>query len=150
MRYFPAPLDRAASDALADRIEARFQEQGFGLWALEVAAPGPASPGEFIGFTGLNPMPEGVPGAGGMEVGWRLARHAWHQGCATEAAVAAVGVAFQGAGLAEVWSMTAAANEPSQAVMRRLGMTPHARFGHPAIRAGHPLRPHVAYRLGRS
>ncbi len=169
MRYFPAPLDRAASDALADRIEERFREQGFGLWALEVAAPGPASTelastelattelattelastGEFIGFTGLNPMPDGVPGAGGMEVGWRLARHAWHQGYATEAAVAAVGVAFQGAGLAEVWSMTAAANEPSQAVMRRLGMTQHARFDHPAIQAGHPLRPHVAYRLTR-
>ena len=43
MRYFPAPLDRAASDALADRIEERFREQGFGLWALEVAAPGLAS-----------------------------------------------------------------------------------------------------------
>ena len=94
-------------------------------------------------------MPDGVPGAGGMEVGWRLARHAWHQGYATEAAVATVGVAFQGAGLAEVWSMTAAANEPSQAVMRRLGMTQHARFDHPAIEAGHPLRPHVAYRLTR-
>ena len=180
MRYFPALLDRAASDALADRIEERFREQGFGLWALEVAAPGLAgtelagtelagtelagtelagtelagtelaSTGEFIGFTGLNPMPDGVPGAGGMEVGWRLARHAWHQGYATEAAVAAVGVAFQGAGLAEVWSMTAAVNEPSQAVMRRLGMAQHARFDHPAIEAGHPLRPHVAYRLERS
>ena len=40
MRYFPAPLGRAASDTLVDRIEERFREQGFGLWALEVAAPG--------------------------------------------------------------------------------------------------------------
>ena len=127
MRYFPAPLDRAASDALVDRIEDLFRRQGFGLWALEVARTG-----EFIGFTGLNRMPAGVPGAGGMEVGWRLARHAWHQGYATEAAAAAAGVAFQGAGLAEIWSMTAAANQPSQAVMRRLGMTQHARFDHPA------------------
>jgi RimJ/RimL family protein N-acetyltransferase len=43
-----------------------------------------------------------------------------------------------------------AASEPSQAVMRRLGMTLHARFDHPAVEAGHPLRPHVAYRLVRS
>jgi RimJ/RimL family protein N-acetyltransferase len=185
MRYFPAPLDRAASDALVDRIEDLFGRQGFGLWALEVAGPEPASTepagtepagtepagtepagtepagtepagtepagtGEFIGFTGLNPMPPGVPGAGGLEVGWRLARHAWHHGYATEAAVAAVGVAFEGAGVAEIWSMTAAANVPSQAVMRRLGMTLHTRFDHPAIEAGHPLRPHVAYRLARS
>jgi RimJ/RimL family protein N-acetyltransferase len=150
MRYFPAPLDRTASDALVDRIEDLFGRQGFGLWALEVASTEPASTGEFIGFTGLNPMPPGVPGAGGLEVGWRLARHAWHHGYATEAAVAAAGVAFEAAGVAEIWSMTAAANAPSQAVMRRLGMTLHSRFDHPAIEAGHPLRPHVAYRLARS
>ncbi|HEV3293013.1 MAG TPA: GNAT family N-acetyltransferase [Streptosporangiaceae bacterium] len=144
MRYFPAALDRAASDGYIDRIEALFQRQGFGLWALEEAATG-----RFLGFTGLNPMPPGVPGAGGMEVGWRLAAHAWHQGFATEAATAAVGVGFGGAALAEIWSMTAVSNEPSQAVMRRLGMTPQAYFDHPRIEPGHPLRPHVAYRLGR-
>ncbi len=126
MRYFPAPLDRAASDAMVDRIEDLFRRQGFGLWALETASTADAAPelastelastelastelantglastglastGEFIGFTGLNPMPDGVPGAGGMEVGWRLARHAWHQGYATEAAAASASVAFQG------------------------------------------------------
>jgi len=144
MRYLLAPLDRTASDEYLDRIEALFQRQGFGLWALEEAATG-----RFLGFTGLNPMPPGVPGAGGMEVGWRLAQHAWHQGFATEAAAATVGVGFHGAGLAEIWSMTSVHNEPSQAVMRRLGMTPYARFDHPRIERGHPLRPHVLYRLGR-
>jgi RimJ/RimL family protein N-acetyltransferase len=144
MRYFPETLDREASDAFVDRIEARFNEQGFGLWALELAATG-----EFIGYTGLNPMPDGVPGAGGMEVGWRLARHAWHHGYATEAARAAVAVAFDGAGLPEIWSMTAVLNEPSQAVMRRIGMTEVARFDHPRIPAGHPTQPHVTYYLAR-
>ncbi|MGA8462320.1 MAG: GNAT family N-acetyltransferase, partial [Streptosporangiaceae bacterium] len=121
MRYFPAPLSRATSNASVDRIEDLFDAHGFGLWALEVAATS-----EFIGFAGLNPMPDGVPGAGGMEVGWRLARQAWHKGFATEAARAAVDVAFTGAGLAELWSMTAVLNRPSQAVMLRIGMTPHA------------------------
>ncbi len=144
MRYFPAALSRAESDALADRIEALFEEQGYGLWALEVRADG-----RFIGFTGLNPMPAGVPGAGGVEIAWRLARHAWHRGYATEAARAALSVAFGGAGLAEVWSMTAMLNEPSRAVMRRLGMAEAARFAHPRIPEGHPLRPHVACRLAR-
>jgi RimJ/RimL family protein N-acetyltransferase len=145
MRYFPVALDRAASDAYLDRLEDLFSRQGFGLWALEVAGPA-----EFIGFTGLNPMPPGVPGEGGMEVGWRLAQRAWHQGYATEAAGAAVDVAFNGAGLDELWSMTAVLNEASQAVMRRLGMTPYARFDHPRIAAGHPLRPHIACRLQRA
>jgi RimJ/RimL family protein N-acetyltransferase len=140
LKYFPGTLDRAASDALIDRIEAGFGERGFGLWALEIAAPG-----QFIGFTGLNPMPDGVPGAGGMEVGWRLARTAWHHGYATEAARAALTVAFDGVGLDEIWSMTAVLNEPSQAVMRRLGLTEAARFEHPRVPKGSPVRPHVVY-----
>ena len=144
MRYFPATMDRAASDASIDRIEELFDAQGFGLWALEIA-----DTGVFIGFTGLNPMPAGVPGAGGMEVGWRLAEHAWHQGYATEAARAAVDVGFSGAGLGQIWSMTAVLNEPSQAVMRRLGMTRYAHFDHPRIAPSHPVCRHVLYRLAR-
>ena len=145
MRHFPSPLDRAASDAFVDWMEARFDEQGFGLWALEVIATG-----EFIGFTGLNPMPEGIPGGGGMEVGWRLARSAWHRGYATEAARAAVDLAFGSIGLRELWSMTAVANEPSQAVMKRLGMTRYAFFDHPELPPAHPVRPQVVYHLAQA
>jgi RimJ/RimL family protein N-acetyltransferase len=145
MRFFPSTLDRAGSDALVDRIEERFAEQGFGLWALEISETG-----QFIGFTGLNPMPQGVPGAGGMEVGWRLAKSAWHSGYATEAATAALTVVFEGAGLDEIWSMTAVLNTPSQAVMRRIGLTEVARFDHPNVPAGHPLQPHVTYHLHRA
>ena len=144
MRYFPATLDRAASDAAVDRMEDRFERQGFGLWALELA-----SSAEFVGFTGLNPMPDGIPGSGGIEIGWRLARHAWHQGYATEAAAAAAGLGFSEIGLEEIWSITAVLNRPSQQVMRRLGMTRYCMFEHPALPVGHRLRPHVAYQLRR-
>jgi RimJ/RimL family protein N-acetyltransferase len=54
-----------------------------------------------------------------------------------------------GVGLAEIWSMTAVVNEPSQAVMRRIGMSYHTGFEHPKLPVGHPLRPHVVYRLAR-
>jgi RimJ/RimL family protein N-acetyltransferase len=43
--------------------------------------------------------------------------------------------------------MTAVLNEPSQAVMRRLGLTEVARFNHPRIPDDHPLKPHVTYHL---
>jgi RimJ/RimL family protein N-acetyltransferase len=144
LRFFPATLDRAASDAFVDVIEARFEHQGFGLWALEIT-----DTGEFIGYTGLNPLPADVPGGGGMEIGWRLAKRFWRHGYATEAATAALSVAFDGALLPEVWSMTAVLNEPSQAVMRRIGLTQVDRFEHPRIPAGNPLRPHVMYHGGR-
>ena len=142
MRYFPAVMDREVSDQSVDRFEQRFEEQGFGLWALELLTTG-----EFIGFTGLNPMPEGVPGAGDQEVGWRLARRAWHQGYATEAARTALDVALHGVGLPRVWSITAVLNVPSERVMQRLGMERVGVFDHPKIEVGHPIRPHVAYRI---
>ena len=143
-RYFPWVQDRAASDASIDLYEERFASQGFGLWALELL-----DTGEFIGYTGLNPLPGDVPGAGGMEVGWRLARRAWGHGYATEAGTAAVEVGLDRVGLGEVFSITAVLNVPSQAVMRRLGMKLYTSFDHPRIDSGHPLRPHVLYHLAR-
>jgi len=144
MRYFPATMSQADSDAHVDRIEELFDRLGVGLWALEVSRTG-----KFIGFTGLNPVPEYVPGAEGFEIGWRLAAHAWHQGYATEAATAALHVGFSGAGLDRIWSFTSVLNTPSAAVMRRIGMSQHGFFEHPRIEPGHPLRRHVLYRKDR-
>lgn len=144
MRFFPSPMERAQSDAFVDLIEQRFETQGYGLWALELLGTG-----EFLGYTGLNPMPEGVPGAGGIELGYRLKLDAWGHGYATEAALQTVATAFDGIGLDEVWSMTAVLNTPSQAVMRRAGLTLHGHFEHPRIQPGSPLRPHVVFRRER-
>jgi len=47
--------------------------------------------------------------------------------------------------MTEIWSMTAVLNEPSQAVMRRIGLREVARFDHPRVPEGHPLRPHVTF-----
>lgn len=145
MQHYPHVLDRAGSDGLIDRIEATFAQRGYGLWALELRASA-----QLIGYAGLWPMREDVPGAGGVEVGWRLAAEHWGQGYATEAAEAAAHFAFETLALAELWSITAVENTLSQAVMRRLGMSRYADFEHPAISPGHPLRPHLCYRLPRA
>lgn len=142
MAYFPSVLSREQSDDLASRIDGRFDELGHGLWALEVLATG-----EFVGFTGLAPMPAGVPGEGGLEVGWRLAAHAWHQGYASEAARASIADGFARLGLAEISSITAVVNTPSRAVMERIGMTQADEFDHPRLDRGSPLRPHVRYAI---
>jgi RimJ/RimL family protein N-acetyltransferase len=57
-----------------------------------------------------------------IEIGWRLVRHAWGHGYATEAAVAALNDAFIRVGLAEVVAYTAPDNLRSQAVMTRVRM----------------------------
>ena len=148
MRHFAAPLDRGASDAFVDRIEAQFGELGYGLWAVEVRGTG-----EFIGFTGLALQTFQAHFTPAVEIGWRLARGAWGHGYATEAASAALAFAFGPAGLEEeVVSMTTVTNERSQAVMRRIGMTrdPVDDFDYPRLPEGHPLRPHVLYRITRA
>lgn len=147
MAHFPAPLDRAASDTFIDRIEAGFEANGFGLWALQRR-----DTGEFLGFTGLSVPRFTAHFRPAVEIGWRLRRTAWGQGLATEAARRALAVGFDDYGLAEIVSFTATSNTASQAVMRRLGMVtdPSEDFDHPALPAGHRLRRHVLYRLGRA
>jgi RimJ/RimL family protein N-acetyltransferase len=146
MEHFQAPLSRAESDALVDRIEAAFNQRGFGLWAVEVTAGAP-----FIGFVGLSVPTFEAHFTPAVEVGWRLAPEHWGRGYATEAARAAVDFGFTSAGLDEIVSFTVAANTRSVAVMERLGMThdPVDDFDHPRIPPGHALRRHVLYRLKR-
>jgi ribosomal-protein-alanine N-acetyltransferase len=142
MEHFPMRLTREQSDEMIDRLEALFDAQGFGLWAVEVAETG-----EFIGFAGLNRVPFIAPFAPAVEVGWRLKRSAWGHGYATEAARAALDFGFEIAGLDEIVSFTATTNVRSQAVMRRLGMThdPADDFDHPRV-DDERLRRHVLFR----
>jgi RimJ/RimL family protein N-acetyltransferase len=128
-------------------VESIFDEHGFGLWALEVAATG-----EFIGFTGLSVPRFEAPFMPAVEIGWRLVRSSWSQGYASEAARCALRFAFDEIGLDEVVSFTSTANVRSQAVMRRIGMThdPADDFDHPMIADGHRLRRQVLYRIATS
>lgn len=145
MRYFPAPLDRAGSDALIERARASIETRGFGWWAVELKETG-----AFIGFVGLNVPLQPLPFSPCVEIGWRLASAYWGKGYATEAAREALRVGFERFGLNEIVSFTALPNLPSQAVMERLGMRRSAdTFEHPAVPEGHWLREHCLYRMGR-
>lgn len=148
MEHFPAVLDAAASDAMIERIEAGFEREGFGLWAVERR-----DTGEFIGFVGLAKPSFTAhftsPESPAVEVGWRLAPDAWGNGFASEAARAALQFGFDQLGLSEIVSFTARQNERSQAVMRRIGMTCSGDddFAHPALGENHRLSEHVLFRL---
>jgi len=143
MRHFPSRLTRRESDAMADRIEAHFEREGWGLWAMEQR-----STGAFLGFTGLARPTFDAPFMPAVEIGWRLARGAWGQGYASEAARAGTAFAFDELGLEEIVSMAVVANARSRAVMRRIGMQhdPEGDFDHPLVDEPH-LRRHVLYRL---
>jgi RimJ/RimL family protein N-acetyltransferase len=146
MRYFPAPLDRGQSDAMATRLHDLIEAQGWGLWAVERR-----DTGAMVGFTGLAVSRHPLPFQPCVEVGWRLDRGAWGHGFATEAAREALRVGFDELGLSEVVSFTTVTNTRSRAVMERLGMVrdPAEDFDHPARAEGEPLRRHVLYRSVR-
>ena len=147
MRYFPAALTRAESDARAECARAEIAEQGWGFWALELAQPA-----TLIGMVGLAELDFEAHFTPAVEVGWRLAREHWGNGYATESARAALDFGFEELGLDEIVSFTTVANERSLRVMQRLGMTHDAAddFDHPLLADGHPLRRHVLYRLRRT
>ncbi|WP_441251796.1 GNAT family N-acetyltransferase [Kitasatospora sp. McL0602] len=140
--YFPGLLTREQAAGSIQRFQQDITERGYGFWAVEVAATG-----EFIGFTGLDAVDDGMPFTG-VEIGWRLTRSAWGHGYATEAARACLDLGFRQLGLPEILAVTAVGNLRSQAVMERLGMTrdPADDFDDPDVPEG-PLRASVLYRI---
>ncbi|NVJ98415.1 MAG: GNAT family N-acetyltransferase [Alphaproteobacteria bacterium] len=144
MRYFPRVMDRAETDAAVDRQIKGIREKGYAFWATELRETG-----QFIGFVGIQDIPDyyGLPA--GIEIGWRLDKTAWGQGLAPEGARACLAFAFAKLQVPEVIAFTATLNKPSMRVMEKVGMTRDATadFDHPMVEEGHPIRPHVLYRI---
>jgi RimJ/RimL family protein N-acetyltransferase len=144
MEFFPNLLTREQSDNAIDSIETAFTQRGFGLCAVELQ-----SDGRFLGFIGLSVPNFEAHFTPCVEIGWRLATHAWGQGFATEGARAIATHAFNVVKLDALVSFTTERNIPSRRVMEKIGMTfdPADSFDHPNLPEGHLLRRHVLYRL---
>ncbi len=145
MEYYPAPLRRAESDAMAKRCQTLIAARGWGFWAVETI-----DRSEFIGFAGLHIPAAALPFSPCVEVGWRLAAQHWGNGFATEAARGTLRIGFERLRLPEIVSFTAVINRRSRAVMERLEMRNTGQlFEHPDVPAGSALRTHCLYRLSR-
>jgi RimJ/RimL family protein N-acetyltransferase len=146
MKYFPAPLSREESDSFVARIETAFEQQRFGLWAVEVVDVAP-----FAGFVGLAVPQFESHFTPCVEIGWRLAAEHWNRGYATEGARAALTFGFDVLQLDEIVSFAVISNQASRRVMEKIGMSrnPADDFDHPSMPEGHALRRHVLYRSSR-
>jgi RimJ/RimL family protein N-acetyltransferase len=144
MEYFVAPLTRAESDAMVERIGSALDARGWGLWCLDID-------GRCAGFTGLSMPSFDAHFTPCIEIGWRMHPRYWGRGYATEAARLALDYGFTALELPEIVSFTAVGNVRSRAVMERLGMRRDVDgdFDHPRIAIDHPLCRHVLYRLRR-
>ena len=146
MEFFDFRRDRAAADAVMDRMREEIARDGYGWTAAEIAATG-----ECIGFIGLHQVEvPGLAAAGTYEIGWRLAPEFWSKGFASEGAGALLAFGFDQLSLNEIISFAVWSNVRSTAVMERLGMhrDPSADFDHPRVLDPH-LKRHLLYRLKR-
>jgi RimJ/RimL family protein N-acetyltransferase len=144
MEFFPSTLTAEESDQAVERIERHFDQHSFSLYAAELIESQ-----TFIGFIGLSVPALAAPFMPAVEIGWRLAYEFWGRGLATEGARAVVQHAFTALHLPGLVSFTTTANLRSRRVMEAIGMLRDAAedFDHPNLPQGHPLRPHVLYRL---
>lgn len=98
---------------------ARSPQEAHEFWRPQI--PGPQWVGHVegrpVGWWALWPREGGI-----AELGYRLARHAWGQGLATEGARAVVDDGFSHPALRVVRAETMVVNAGSRGVMRRLGM----------------------------
>lgn len=67
MEFFPSTLTSEESQKLFERIESKFETDGFCFWAIEIK-----SSGEFAGFVGLNRPAFQTHFTPCVEIGWRL------------------------------------------------------------------------------
>jgi RimJ/RimL family protein N-acetyltransferase len=113
MEHLRGPMTRQDSDAFASYGQGWLTRAGLGLLPVIRTADSAV-----LGMCGMHRhrwYPDDV------EVGWRLARHAWGHGYATEAARGWLHRGFTELALPRVISITSPENLRSQAVMRRLG-----------------------------
>lgn len=112
--YEGAFSDREVQEWL-DKQLSRYRENGFGLWAVVLKETG-----EVIGQCGLTMQTwknEKV-----LEIGYLFQRKFWHNGYASEAAIACKKYAFEVLKADEVCSIIRDTNIPSQRVAERNGM----------------------------
>lgn len=146
MRYFPGTLAREESDAFVDSIMQRMDTQGWGAFALERKADG-----AFIGLTGLGAPRFTASFTPCIELGWRILKNHEGNGYVTEAALECLRYGFDVLAQRQLYAFTVPANLPSQAVMKRIGMSyvEGGDFDHPNVADGHALKRHVLYRITR-
>lgn len=120
MRYIGALESREKTIEIINRVKGRWIEYGYSWWSFiervshEVIGAGCI---QNLRKSGDSPDP-----ACPLEIGWRLRRDRWHQGLASEAAIAMGDFAFRTLKTDALLAVCDPDNTASAAVMRHLGM----------------------------
>lgn len=145
MEYFPKRLTTEESEALMNSYNEHIAEYRYGFYAVDLIETG-----NFIGLIGLKNTTFEADFTPVVEIGWRLHKHYWHKGYATEGAKRCLRFGFNAHQMTEIYSFAPIINEPSIRVMQKIGMTKISEFNHPNVENGHALKTHSLYKLTKS
>ena len=116
MRYLSGtPETREDTQAMIERVKARWAEWGYSWWSFIEQ-----DTGEIIGAGCIQHIDRDR--ANPLEIGWRLRPDRWGQGHASEAARAMAAFAFETLGAPNLCAVCRPDNTGSARVMQRLGM----------------------------
>jgi RimJ/RimL family protein N-acetyltransferase len=116
MEHYPAPRTRPETEDWVRWARESYEQNGFGLWAVERAADG-----AFLGDCG--PMLQPVEGELLPEIGYHIVRREWGRGYATEAALACRELVLGDLGFGRVVSIVAPENLVSRRVAEKVHET---------------------------
>ena len=116
MRYITGKPDTLEdTQAMIDRVKARWAEWGYSWWTFfEIET------GEIVGAGCIQHL--GRDAANPHEIGWRLRRDRWNRGYGSEAARRMAAFAFDDLRAPQLVAVCDPANEASSHVMTKLGM----------------------------
>lgn len=120
MQWFPHPLSSEELNAFIARQLARYEHDGFGLFAVMLKPADDNGRGGLIGDCG--PTVQDILGTQEIEIGYHFRPDVWGNGYATEAARACKHLALERHRADRVVSMVRPENVASQRVARRNGM----------------------------
>ena len=142
MHYFPGTLDPEATAAFLERLQRAYEAHGYCYFAVEERGTE-----TFIGFIGIAYQTYKMDFTPATDIGWRLLKEHWKKGYATEGARRCLRYAREEHQLNRLIATTTHNNDPSVAVMRRIGMNFVKAFVHPNIDPENWMQPCVLYEI---
>jgi RimJ/RimL family protein N-acetyltransferase len=115
MTFYPRARTREEAGAWLDRNIGLYGEHGYGFWLVEWLATA-----DFAGYCGIRPL--SLEGAAETEIGWHVRKTFWNRGVATEAATAALELAFGRFGLKRLVALIGPDHLASLRVAEKIGM----------------------------
>jgi RimJ/RimL family protein N-acetyltransferase len=144
MQFFPHLQTMAETEQFVARMQNEFAERKHCYFAVDKLENN-----EFIGFIGLSYKTFVADFTPCVDIGWRLSKHEWGHGYATEGAKRCLEYGFNNLSLPRIAAIAPLVNVKSIQVMQKIGMTKVKDFIHPLLWDDERLRNCALYEIAR-